>query len=71
MNKRQKKKRFKKIHGMNPKQYFAYTKRLESVQKLTDYLRRMNERYLAPRNLLKSLTAMRKAGLRKKGTWKR
>lgn len=71
MNKRQKKKKFKRNYGMSPKQYTAYTKRLEAVQELTNYLRRMNERYLAPRNLSKSLTAMRKAGLRKKGKWTR
>lgn len=71
MNKRQRKKQFKQEYGMNPELYFAYTKRLEAVQKLTDYLRRMTEKHLANKNLLRNLTAMRKAGTRKKGTWKR
>lgn len=71
MNKRQRKKQFKQEYGMNPKQYTAYIKRLEAVQELTAYLRKMSEKHLANKNLLRNLTAMRKSGTRKKGTWKR
>lgn len=69
MNKRQKKKRFKQIHGMNPKEYASFAKRVKVIRELIAYREKMNEGHNARRNLLKHLTEQRKAGLRKKGKW--
>lgn len=69
MNKRQKKKKFKQIHGMNPKEYASFAKRVKAIRELIAYCEKMNEGHNARRNLLKHLTEQRKAGLRKKGKW--
>lgn len=85
MNKRQRKKRFKKSHGMNPNQYFlekglpeiTYVK---FVIKSPDGLIRMmckangkfyeiSRMWVVHANLLKNLTEQRKQGKRKKGKW--
>ena len=82
MNKRQRKKQFKKIHGMNPKQYFIEKTMPETVKlviRSTDgvirTMCRVNKsfyeisRIWANANLLRSLTAQRLQGKRKKGKW--
>lgn len=83
MNKRQRKKRFKKLHGMNPKQYFLEKAMPEIVKVVVDVatamvkvLCKLNGTFweiarvrMANANLLKNLTEQRKQGKRKKGKW--
>lgn len=83
MNKRQRKKRFKKLHGMNPKQYFLEKAMPEIVKvvvdvatamvkvlcKLNGTLWEIARVRMANANLLKNLTEQRKQGKRKKGKW--
>lgn len=85
MNKRQRKKQFKKIHGMNPKQYFLEKAMPEIVKvvvdvatamvkvlcKLNGTLWEIARVRMANANLLKNLTEQRKQGKRKKGKWSR
>lgn len=85
MNKRQRKKQFKKIHGMNPKQYFLEKAMPEIVKVVVDVatamvrvLCKLNGTMweiarvrMANANLLKNLTEQRKQGKRKKGKWSR
>ncbi len=73
MNKRQKKKRFKKIHGMNPKEFekmYWTSEMFAKIEAFNKYLQLLSSAY-RQRNFAKNLTAMRKAGLRKKGKWTR
>lgn len=83
MNKRQRKKQFKKLHGMNPKQYFLEKAMPEIVKvvvdvatamvkvlcKLNGTLWEIARVWMANANLLKNLTEQRKQGKRKKGKW--
>jgi hypothetical protein len=83
MNKRQRKKQFKKLHGMNPKQYFLEKAMPELVKNVVDVatamvrvLCKLNGTLweiarvrMANANLLKNLTEQRKQGKRKKGKW--
>lgn len=83
MNKRQRKKHFKKLHGMNPKQYFLEKAMPEIVKivvdvatamvrvlcKLNGTLWEIARVRMANANLLKNLTEQRKQGKRKKGKW--
>lgn len=83
MNKRQRKKQFKKLHGMNPKQYFLEKAMPELVKNVVDVatamvkvLCKLNGTLweiarvrMAHANLLKNLTEQRKQGKRKKGKW--
>lgn len=83
MNKRQRKKQFRKIHGMNPKQYFLEKAMPEIVKvvvdvatamvrvlcKLNGTLWEIARVRMANANLLKNLTEQRKQGKRKKGKW--
>lgn len=83
MNKRQRKKRFKKLHGMNPKQYFLEKAMPEIVKVVVDVANAMVKVLcklngtlweiarvrMANANLLKNLTEQRKQGKRKKGKW--
>lgn len=83
MNKRQRKKQFKKLHGMNPKQYFLEEAMPEIVKvvvdvatamvkvlcKLNGTLWEIARVRMANANLLKNLTEQRKQGKRKKGKW--
>ena len=83
MNKRQRKKQFKKLHGMNPKQYFLEKAMPEIVKvvedvatamvkvlcKLNGTLWEIARVRMANANLLKNLTEQRKQGKRKKGKW--
>lgn len=85
MNKRQRKKQFKKIHGMNPKQYFfekampeivkvvvdVATAMVKVLCKLNGTLWEIARVRMANANLLKNLTEQRKQGKRKKGKWSR
>nr|DAZ48801.1 MAG TPA: helix-turn-helix domain protein [Caudoviricetes sp.] len=85
MNKRQRKKQFKKLHGMNPKQYFLEKAMPEIVKNVVDVatamvrvLCKLNGTLweiarvrMANANLLKNLTEQRKQGKRKKGKWSR
>jgi hypothetical protein len=85
MNKRQRKKQFKKLHGMNPKQYFLEKAMPEIVKivvdvatamvrvlcKLNGTLWEIARVRMANANLLKNLTEQRKQGKRKKGKWSR
>lgn len=85
MNKRQRKKQFKKLHGMNPKQYFLEKAMPEIVKvvvdvanamikvlcKLNGTLWEIARLRMANANLLKNLTEQRKQGKRKKGKWSR
>lgn len=85
MNKRQRKKQFKKLHGMNPKQYFLEKAMPEIVKvvvdvatamvkvlcKLNGTLWEIARVRMAHANLLKNLTEQRKQGKRKKGKWSR
>lgn len=85
MNKRQRKKHFKKLHGMNPKQYFLEKAMPEIVKivvdvatamvrvlcKLNGTLWEIARVRMANANLLKNLTEQRKQGKRKKGKWSR
>lgn len=85
MNKRQRKKQFKKLHGMNPKQYFLEKAMPELVKivvdvatamvrvlcKLNGTLWEIARVRMANANLLKNLTEQRKQGKRKKGKWSR
>lgn len=85
MNKRQRKKRFKKLHGMNPKQYFLEKAMPEIVKVVVDVANAMIKVLcklngtlweiarvrMANANLLKNLTEQRKQGKRKKGKWSR
>lgn len=85
MNKRQRKKRFKKLHGMNPKQYFLEKAMPEIVKVVVDVANAMIKVLcklngtlweiarvrMAHANLLKNLTEQRKQGKRKKGKWSR
>lgn len=85
MNKRQRKKQFKKIHGMNPKQYFLEKAMPEIVKAVVDVANAMIKVLcklngtlweiarvrMANANLLKNLTEQRKQGKRKKGKWSR
>ena len=85
MNKRQRKKRFKKSHGMNPKQYFLEKAMPEIVKVVVDVANAMIKVLcklngtlweiarvrMANANLLKNLTEQRKHGKRKKGKWSR
>ena len=83
MNKRQRKKQFKKLHGMNPKQYFLEKAMPEIVKVVVDVATAMVRVLcelngtlweiarvrMANANLLKNLTEQRKQGKRKKGKW--
>lgn len=83
MNKRQRKKQFKKLHDMNPKQYFLEKAMPEIVKvvvdvatamvkvlcKLNGTLWEIARVRMANANLLKNLTEQRKQGKRKKGKW--
>lgn len=83
MNKRQRKKQFKKLHGMNPKQYFLEKAMPEIIKivvdvatamvrvlcKLNGTLWEIARVRMANANLLKNLTEQRKQGKRKKGKW--
>lgn len=83
MNRRQRKKQFKKLHGMNPKQYFIEKAMPEIVKvvvdvatamvkvlcKLNGTLWEIARVRMANANLLKNLTEQRKQGKRKKGKW--
>lgn len=83
MNKRQRKKRFKKFHGMNPKQYFLEKAMPEIIKIVVDVATAMVRVLcelngtlweiarvrMANANLLKNLTEQRKQGKRKKGKW--
>ena len=83
MNKRQRKKQFKKLHDMNPKQYFLEKAMPEIVKAVVDVatamvkvLCKLNGTLweiarvrMANANLLKNLTEQRKQGKRKKGKW--
>ena len=83
MNKRQRKKQFKKLHGMDPKQYFLEKAMPEIVKvvvdvatamvkvlcKLNGTLWEIARVRMANANLLKNLTEQRKQGKRKKGKW--
>lgn len=83
MNKRQRKKQFKKLHGINPKQYFLEKAMPEIVKvvvdvatamvkvlcKLNGTLWEIARVRMANANLLKNLTEQRKQGKRKKGKW--
>lgn len=85
MNKRQRKKQFKKLHGMNPKQYFlekampeiikivvdVATAMVKVLCKLNGTLWEIARVRTANANLLKNLTEQRKQGKRKKGKWSR
>ena len=85
MTKRQRKKQFKKLHGMNPKQYFLEKAMPEIVKAVVDVatamvkvLCKLNGTLweiarvrMANANLLKNLTEQRKQGKRKKGKWSR
>ena len=85
MNKRQRKKQFKKLHDMNPKQYFLEKAMPEIVKvvvdvatamvkvlcKLNGTLWEIARVRMANANLLKNLTEQRKQGKRKKGKWSR
>lgn len=85
MNKRQRKKQFKKLHGMNPKQYFfekampeivkvvvdVATAMVKVLCKLNGTLWEIARVRMAHANLLKNLTEQRKQGKRKKGKWSR
>lgn len=85
MNKRQRKKQIKKLHGMNPKQYFLEKAMPEIVKvvvdvatamvkvlcKLNGTLWEIARVRMANANLLKNLTEQRKQGKRKKGKWSR
>lgn len=85
MNKRQRKKQFKKLHGMNPKQYFLEKAMPEIVKVVVDVANAMIKVLcklngtlweiarvrMANANLLKNLTEQRKQGKRKKGKWSR
>lgn len=85
MNKRQRKKQFKKLHGMNPKQYFLEKAMPEIVKVVVDVANAMLKVLcklngtlweiarvrMAHANLLKNLTEQRKQGKRKKGKWSR
>lgn len=85
MNKRQRKKQFKKLHGMNPKQYFLEKAMPEIIKivvdvatamvrvlcKLNGTLWEIARVRMANANLLKNLTEQRKQGKRKKGKWSR
>lgn len=85
MNKRQRKKQFKKIHGMNPKQYFLEKAMPEIIKVVVDVANAMIKVLcklngtlweiarvrMANANLLKNLTEQRKQGKRKKGKWSR
>nr|DAI91608.1 MAG TPA: helix-turn-helix domain protein [Caudoviricetes sp.] len=83
MNQRQRKKQFKKLHGMNPKQYFLEKAMPEIVKVVVDVANAMIKVLcklngtlweiarvrMANANLLKNLTEQRKQGKRKKGKW--
>jgi hypothetical protein len=83
MNKRQRKKQFKKLHGMNPKQYFLEKAMPEIIKIVVDVATAMVRVLcelngtlweiarvrMANANLLKNLTEQRKQGKRKKGKW--
>ena len=83
MTKRQRKKQFKKLHGMNPKQYFLEKAMPEIVKVVVDVATAMVKVLcklnctlweiarvrMANANLLKNLTEQRKQGKRKKGKW--
>lgn len=83
MTKRQRKKQFKKLHGMNPKQYFLEKAMPEIVKVVVDVANAMIKVLCklngtlweiarvrtANANLLKHLTEQRKQGKRKKGKW--
>lgn len=83
MNKRQRKKQFKKLHGMNPTQYFlekampeivkvvvdVATAMIKVLCKLNGTLWEIARVRMANANLLKNLTEQRKQGKRKKGKW--
>lgn len=83
MNKRRKKKQFKKLHGMNPKQYFLEKAMPEIIKIVVDVATAMVRVLcelngtlweiarvrMANANLLKNLTEQRKQGKRKKGKW--
>lgn len=83
MNKRQRKKQFKKLHNMNPKQYFLEKAMPEIVKIVVDVATAMIRVLcelngtlweiarvrMANANLLKNLTEQRKQGKRKKGKW--
>lgn len=83
MNKRQKKKQFKKIHGMNPTQYFLEKEMPEIVKVVADAADAVIRAFYkfngtcweiarvrrAHANLLRNLTEQRKQGRRKKGRW--
>jgi hypothetical protein len=85
MNKRQRKKQFKKLHSMNPKQYFlekampeiikivvdVATAMVKVLCKLNGTLWEIARVRMANANLLKNLTEQRKQGKRKKGKWSR
>lgn len=85
MNRRQRKKQFKKLHGMNPQQYFLEKAMPEIVKivvdvatamvrvlcKLNGTLWEIARVRMANANLLKNLTEQRKQGKRKKGKWSR
>lgn len=85
MNKRQRKKWFKKLHGMNPKQYFLEKAMPEIIKIVVDVATAMVRVLcelngtlweiarvrMANANLLKNLTEQRKQGKRKKGKWSR
>ena len=83
MNKRQRKKQFKKLKGMNPKQYFLEKAMPEIIKIVVDVATAMVRVLcelngtlweiarvrMANANLLKNLTEQRKQGKRKKGKW--
>lgn len=80
MNKRQKKKQFKKIHGMKPTQHFLEKEIPEIVKVVADEVIRAFYKLngtcweiarvrMAHANLLRNLTKQRKQGRRKKGRW--
>jgi hypothetical protein len=85
MNKRQRKKQFKKLHNMNPKQYFLEKAMPEIIKIVVDVATAMVRVLckhngtlweiarvrMANANLLKNLTEQRKQGKRKKGKWSR
>jgi hypothetical protein len=85
MNKRQRKKQFRKLHGMNPKQYFLEKAMPEIIKIVVDVATAMVRVLcelngtlweiarvrMANANLLKNLTEQRKQGKRKKGKWSR
>lgn len=83
MNKRQRKKQFKKLHSMNQKQYFLEKAMPEIIKIVVDVATAMVRVLcelngtlweiarvrMANANLLKNLTEQRKQGKRKKGKW--